>query len=88
MTPKQEAPKLPARPAHTSSFPTLPVSAARKPARTQRSFKFSTVLEGKSSDTDSYGGAKASRGLSPPQVHSHDKKHQRWDGPPQILWMS
>ncbi|XP_069559905.1 gap junction alpha-9 protein [Brachyistius frenatus] len=52
--------KCPQKGAHASSFPTLPVSALRKPLKAPGSNKCSTVLEGRSSDTDSYGGAKAS----------------------------
>lgn len=41
---------------HPSYFPTLPVSALKKPWKAHGSFKCSTVLEGRSSDTDSCGG--------------------------------
>lgn len=45
---------------HSSSFPTLPVSALKKPWKAHGSFKCTTVLEGKSSDTDSCeGGGRA-----------------------------
>ncbi|XP_041649686.1 gap junction protein alpha 9a [Cheilinus undulatus] len=71
-----ESPKKVA--AHSSSsFPTLPVSAIRKPFRAHGSFKCSTVLEGKSSDTDSYSGAKTSNGPPSARVPSKsDVKHQ------------
>ncbi|KAM9798366.1 gap junction alpha-9 protein [Neosynchiropus ocellatus] len=49
--------RCPLRSSIGTSFPTLPVSSAKKPWRAQGSFHCSTVPEGKSSDTDSYGGA-------------------------------
>ncbi|KAM7383127.1 hypothetical protein PAMP_002809 [Pampus punctatissimus] len=57
-----DSPKCPQRASNASSFPTLPVSAARRPWRAHGSFKCSTVPEGRSSDTDSYGGTKSSNG--------------------------
>ncbi|XP_033837673.2 gap junction protein alpha 9a [Periophthalmus magnuspinnatus] len=69
-----EAVKLPEKVCHSSSFPTLPVSAVRRPLRAHSSFKFSTVLEGKSSDTDSYSGAKASSLHTSPLIHSAQQK--------------
>ncbi|XP_072317256.1 gap junction alpha-9 protein [Eucyclogobius newberryi] len=56
--------------AHSSSYPTLPVSAVRRPVRAHGSFKFSTVLEGRSSDTDSFGGAKTNSRHTSPQICS------------------
>ncbi|XP_020796176.2 gap junction alpha-9 protein [Boleophthalmus pectinirostris] len=74
-TTSPEAAKLPEKKvAHSSSFPTLPASAVRRPVRAHSSFKFSTVLEGRSSDTDSYGGAKASSLHTSPQIHSAQLK--------------
>ena len=52
-----DSPKRSRDTAHTSSCPTLLVGAARKPWRGNASSNCSTVVEGKSSDTDSYGGA-------------------------------
>lgn len=81
-----ESPKRSQRAAHPSSYPTLPVSASRKPWMPQGSFKCSTVLEGKSSDTDSYGGAKASGG--PPSTRTQSKsedKHQSRPSTPESL---
>ncbi|XP_068179690.1 gap junction alpha-9 protein [Antennarius striatus] len=46
--------------AHTSSFPTPSDSAPRRSWRAHASFKCSKVLEGKGSNTDSCGDAKAS----------------------------
>uniref|UniRef100_A0A3B3ZDE4 Gap junction protein n=1 Tax=Periophthalmus magnuspinnatus TaxID=409849 RepID=A0A3B3ZDE4_9GOBI len=69
-----EAVKLPEKVCHSSSFPTLPVSAVRRPLRAHSSFKFSTVLEGRSSDTDSYSGAKASSLHTSPLIHSAQQK--------------
>ncbi|KAM7421292.1 hypothetical protein PAMA_015441 [Pampus argenteus] len=57
-----DSPKCPQRGSNASSFPTLPVSAGRRPWRAHGSFKCSTVPEGRSSDTDSYGGTKSSNG--------------------------
>ncbi|KAM6967584.1 gap junction alpha-9 protein [Aplochiton taeniatus] len=54
-----ETPKRSRKPSHTSSCPTLLVSAVRKPWRGTGSSNCSTVMEGRSSDTDSYGGSKA-----------------------------
>ncbi|XP_039973977.1 gap junction protein alpha 9a [Xiphias gladius] len=71
--------KCPLKAAPASSFPTLPVSASRKPWMVHGSFKCSTVPEGKSSDTDSCGGAKASSGPSSTrtQPKSDDKRQSR-----------
>ncbi|XP_029359446.1 gap junction alpha-9 protein [Echeneis naucrates] len=72
-----DSPKRPQRAAHVCSFPTLPLSSSRRPWITHSSSKCSTVLEGKSSDTDSYGGTKASSG--PPSSGNQsksDEKHQ------------
>uniref|UniRef100_A0A672HC80 Gap junction protein n=1 Tax=Salarias fasciatus TaxID=181472 RepID=A0A672HC80_SALFA len=55
--------------AHASSFPTLPVSASRRPWRAHGSLKCSTVPEGKSSDTDSYGGTTAQTQPKPNAQH-------------------
>ncbi|XP_070821856.1 gap junction alpha-9 protein [Chaetodon trifascialis] len=81
-----DSPKCPQKASHTSSFPTLPVSASRRPWRAHGSFKCSTVLEGKSSDTDSYGGAKAGSGppCSRTQLKS-DAKHQSGPSSPESL---
>lgn len=49
-----ESSKWPEKASH--SFPTLPVSALKKPWKAHGSFKCTTVLEGRSSDTDSCGG--------------------------------
>ncbi|XP_044214532.1 gap junction protein alpha 9a [Thunnus albacares] len=73
-----DSPKCPQRATTASSFPTLPISAARRPWRAHGSMKCSTVPEGKSSDTDSYGGAKASSG--PPSA-----KHQSRPSTPESL---
>ncbi|XP_049439333.1 gap junction protein alpha 9a [Epinephelus fuscoguttatus] len=81
-----DSPKCPQKAVDTSSFPTLPVSASRRPWRAQGSLKCSTVLEGKSSDTDSYGGAKASSG--PPITRTQSKsdgKHQSRPSTPESL---
>uniref|UniRef100_A0A3Q3XKN7 Gap junction protein n=1 Tax=Mola mola TaxID=94237 RepID=A0A3Q3XKN7_MOLML len=82
----QKSPKCPQKAAHTSSFPTLPVSASRKLLMAHGSFKCSTVLEGKSSDTDSCGDAKASNG--PPYSQAPSKsgaRHQSWPSTPEEL---
>lgn len=81
-----DSPKCPQRAAHASSFPTLPVSALRRPWRAHGSFKCSTVLEGKSSDTDSCGGAKGSSG--PPCSRTQSKsctRNQSWPSSPETL---
>ncbi|XP_042345099.1 gap junction protein alpha 9a [Plectropomus leopardus] len=78
-----DSPKCQQKATHTSSFPTLPVSASRKPWRAHGSFKCSTVLEGKSSDTDSYGGAKASNG--PPSSRTQLKSEARHQSQPSSL---
>ncbi|XP_056236842.1 gap junction protein alpha 9a [Seriola aureovittata] len=81
-----DSPKRPQRAAHASSFPTLPVSASRKPWMAHGSSKCSTVLEGKSSDTDSYGGAKASSGPPSSRTQSKsDDKHQSGASTPESL---
>ncbi len=81
-----DSPKCPQKAAHASSFPTLPVSAARRPWRAHGSFKCSTVLEGKSSDTDSYGAAKASSGPPSSRTQSKsDAKHQSRPSTPESL---
>ncbi|XP_056143092.1 gap junction protein alpha 9a [Lampris incognitus] len=54
------SPKCPTDTGHTYACPTLPVSAVRRPWRGHCTSNCSTVLEGKSSDTDSYGGENAS----------------------------
>uniref|UniRef100_A0A672ZST8 Gap junction protein n=1 Tax=Sphaeramia orbicularis TaxID=375764 RepID=A0A672ZST8_9TELE len=61
-----DVPKRPEKATHALSFPILPISGQRRSLRA--SLKCSTVLEGKSSDTDSYGGAKASSGPPSPQI--------------------
>lgn len=63
--------KCPQKAPHPSSFPTLPVSVSRRPWKAHGSSKCSTVLEGRSSDTDSYGGSKSSGG--PPCIQMHSK---------------
>lgn len=81
-----DSPKCPQRAAHASSFPTLPVSALRRPWRAHGSFKCSTVLEGKSSDTDSCGGAQGSSG--PPCSRTQSKsctRNQSWPSSPETL---
>uniref|UniRef100_UPI0037E72A01 gap junction alpha-9 protein n=1 Tax=Semicossyphus pulcher TaxID=241346 RepID=UPI0037E72A01 len=81
-----DSPKCPQKAVHSSSFPTLPVSAARKPFRAHGSFKCSTVLEGKSSDTDSYGGAKTSNGPSSTRAQTKsDGKHQSRPSTPESV---
>lgn len=66
-----DSPKCPQRASHASSFPTLPVSALRKPWKAHSSFKCATVLEGRSSDTDSCGGcARGSSGQACSQTQS------------------
>ncbi|KAM9851749.1 gap junction alpha-9 protein [Aulostomus maculatus] len=82
----QESPKCPQRACHAPSFPTLPVSMARRPWRAHGSFKCATVLEGKSSDTDSYGGENASS--RPPLVQTQSRsesKHQSQPSTPESL---
>ncbi|XP_029958200.1 gap junction alpha-9 protein [Salarias fasciatus] len=64
-----ESPKCSQKAAHASSFPTLPVSASRRPWRAHGSLKCSTVPEGKSSDTDSYGGTTAQTQPKPNAQH-------------------
>ncbi|XP_035528996.1 connexin 55.5 [Morone saxatilis] len=81
-----DSPKGPQKAAHTSSYPTLPVSATRRLWRANSSLKCSTVLEGKSSDTDSYEGAKGSSG--PPATRTQtksDDKHQSRPSTPESL---
>lgn len=81
-----DSPKCPQKAAHSSSFPTLPVGASRRPFRAHGSFKCSTVLEGKSSDTDSYGGTKASNGA--PSARKSDPKHQSRPSSPESVGRS
>ncbi|XP_047453808.1 gap junction protein alpha 9a isoform X2 [Mugil cephalus] len=64
---------------HPSSYPTLPVSASRRPWKAHGSSKCSIVLEGKSSDTDSYGGPKARSGL--PSTRTQSKAQSRPSSP-------
>ncbi|XP_070690698.1 gap junction alpha-9 protein [Pempheris klunzingeri] len=81
-----DSPKCPQKAVHTYSFPTLPIGASKRPWKAHGSSKCSTVLEGKSSDTDSYGGAKASNG--PPSARSQSKidaKHQSRPSTPESL---
>ncbi|XP_065814039.1 gap junction protein alpha 9a isoform X1 [Labrus bergylta] len=83
-----DSPKCQQKAAHSSSFPTLPVSAARKLFRAQGSLKCSTVLEGKSSDTDSYGGgSKPSNGTSSARMQSSksDAKQQSRPSTPESV---
>uniref|UniRef100_H3CKU6 Gap junction protein n=1 Tax=Tetraodon nigroviridis TaxID=99883 RepID=H3CKU6_TETNG len=54
-----DCPRRPPKPAHGSTFPALPANAPRRPWR-PRSFQCATVLEGKSSDTDSRESARES----------------------------
>ncbi|XP_018555497.1 gap junction protein alpha 9a [Lates calcarifer] len=81
-----DSPKCPQKAAHASSLPTLPVSASRKPWMVHGSFKCSTVPEGKSSDTDSYGGTKASSGPPSARIQSKsDDRHQSRPSTPESL---
>lgn len=82
-----DSPKCPQMAPHSSSsFPTLPVSALKRPWRAHGSLKCSTVLESKSSDTDSYGGAKASSGPLCSRTQSKsDVKHQSRPSTPESL---
>ncbi|XP_038566785.1 gap junction protein alpha 9a [Micropterus salmoides] len=80
-----DSPKCQHRAAHTSSFPTLPVSASKRPWKAHSSFICSTVLEGKSSDTDSYGAAKASSGPPSPTQSKLDTSHQSRPSTPESL---
>ncbi|XP_053737652.1 gap junction protein alpha 9a isoform X1 [Synchiropus splendidus] len=66
--------RCPLRSSIGTSFPTLPVSSAKKPWRAQGSYHCSTVPEGKSSDTDSYGGVDTGCGVVLTQTKS-DGKH-------------
>ncbi|KAM3873197.1 gap junction alpha-9 protein [Diretmus argenteus] len=70
-----------------SPCPTLPVSMARRPWRAHSSFNCSTVMEDKSSDTDSYGGTKAgSSGYAAARSQSKsDAKHQSRPSTPESL---
>ncbi|XP_044064361.1 gap junction protein alpha 9a [Siniperca chuatsi] len=70
-------PKCPQNAPHTSTFPTLPVSASKRPWKAHGSLKCFTVLEGKSSDTDSYGGEKASSGPLSSQTQSKSDAKQK-----------
>lgn len=81
-----EAPKRSQRAIHASSFSTLPASASKRQWMARGSSKCSTVLEGKSSDTDSYAGAKAS-GESPSTLTQPklNTKHQSWPSSPESL---
>nr|XP_046256535.1 gap junction protein alpha 9a [Scatophagus argus] len=81
-----DSPKCPQKAAHASSFPTLPVGALRRPWMAHGSFKCSTLLEGKSSDTDSCGGEKESS--EPPcsrKQSKSDAKHQTRPSTPESL---
>uniref|UniRef100_A0A8C2XHE6 Gap junction protein n=1 Tax=Cyclopterus lumpus TaxID=8103 RepID=A0A8C2XHE6_CYCLU len=60
------------------------LSASKRPCRAQVAIKCSTVLESKSSDTDSCGGANASRGRPSAQTKS-DGKHQSRPSTPESL---
>lgn len=53
-----ESPKCREKASHNAAFPMLPVNPSRRPWRAHGSSKCSTVLECRSSDTDSCGGAK------------------------------
>ncbi|XP_019948227.2 gap junction alpha-9 protein [Paralichthys olivaceus] len=79
-----DSPKCPQMAAHASFFPTLPVSASRKPSKAQGSLKCFTVLESKSSDTDSYGGTKASS-RPPSTLSKTEDKHQSRASTPESL---
>uniref|UniRef100_A0A3Q1I740 Gap junction protein n=1 Tax=Anabas testudineus TaxID=64144 RepID=A0A3Q1I740_ANATE len=71
---------------HASSSATLPVSQSKRQWKAHGSSKCSTVLEGKSSDTDSYVGAKASSGSPSTQTQpKSDAKHQSWPSSPESL---
>lgn len=81
-----DSPKCPKKAAHAFSFPTLPVSMARKSWRGHGSFHCATVLEGKSSDTDSCGCTKPSGGhLSVQTPSKSDDKHQSRPSTPESL---
>ncbi|KAM4600664.1 gap junction alpha-9 protein [Polymixia lowei] len=82
-----DSPKCTRDASYASSCPTLPVNAVRRPWRVHGSSNCSTVLEGKSSDTDSYGGAKASGGHPPPgrTRSKSDAKRQSRPSTPESL---
>ncbi|XP_026227817.1 connexin 55.5 [Anabas testudineus] len=81
-----DAPKRPQKAVHASSSATLPVSQSKRQWKAHGSSKCSTVLEGKSSDTDSYVGAKASSGSPSTQTQpKSDAKHQSWPSSPESL---
>lgn len=74
-----DAPKRPQKAIHGSSFSTLPASQSKRQWRAHGSSKCSTVLEGKSSDTDSYVGAKARSGSPSTQAQTKSEaKNQSW----------
>ncbi|XP_054476970.1 gap junction protein alpha 9a [Anoplopoma fimbria] len=81
-----DSPRCTQKAADASSVATLPVGASRKSLGAPGSFRCSTVSEGKSSDTDSHGGPKASRGHPPSRTNSKsDSKHQSRPSSPESL---
>lgn len=81
-----DAPKRPQKAIHASSFSTLPVSQSKRQWRAHGSSKCSIVLEGKSSDTDSYVGAKPSSGSPSTQTQpKSEAKNQSWPSSPESL---
>ncbi|XP_071782699.2 gap junction alpha-9 protein [Centroberyx gerrardi] len=81
-----DSPKWPKNAAHASSCPTLPVSMARRPWRGHGSFNCATVLEGRSSDTDSCGNTKASSGCPSTRTRSKsDAKHHSRPSTPESI---
>ncbi|XP_010883664.2 connexin 55.5 [Esox lucius] len=69
-----DSPRSPREASHASSCPTLLLGAGRKTWRVNAPSNCSTVVEGKSSDTDSYGGSKASGGYREHSVSKSDSK--------------
>ncbi|KAL0984757.1 hypothetical protein UPYG_G00146520 [Umbra pygmaea] len=69
-----DSPRRPGDTSHTSSCPSLLLGTGRKTWRVNAPSNCSTVVEGKSSDTDSYGGAKASGGYQAQSVSKSDPK--------------
>ncbi|XP_029928640.1 gap junction alpha-9 protein [Myripristis murdjan] len=81
-----DSPKWSSKAAHASSCPTLPVSMVRRPWRAHGSFNCSTVLEGKSSDTDSYGGTKNNSEYTSARMRSKSEaKHPSRPSTPESL---
>ncbi|XP_072249348.1 gap junction alpha-9 protein [Leuresthes tenuis] len=75
-----EPPKCPQKAAHDSCSSTLPVTMSKKPWQAHGLFKCSTVLEDKSSDTDSCEGTKSSSG--PPCSKMQSKAVAQHQGRP------